>query len=175
VPVQVGNDHPTSSPMGLFEASDGVFNLGASGEGNWTRLCDLLNKPEWHQDPEFVTEKLRVKNRERLNKVLAIDFKSHSVQHWVEQLNDMGIPAGPVYSVPELIDDPQVQHLNVSSTLPNVYNKDMHYINQPMALTRTPSKVVSPAPGWGEHTDEVLESLGFNSADIQALHEKGVV
>jgi len=175
VPVQVGNDHPTSSPMGLFEASDGVFNLGASGEGNWTRLCDLLNKPEWHQDPEFVTEKLRVKNRERLNKMLAIDFKSHSVQYWVEQLNDMGIPAGPVYSVPELIDDPQVQHLNVSSTLPNVYNKDMHYINQPMALTRTPSKVVSPAPGWGEHTDEVLDSLGFNPADIQALHEKGVV
>jgi crotonobetainyl-CoA:carnitine CoA-transferase CaiB-like acyl-CoA transferase len=175
IPIQVGNDHPTSSPMGLFEASDGVFNLGASGEGNWARLCELLNKPEWHQDPEFVTETLRVKNRERLNSLLATVFKIQTVEQWVDQLNDIGIPAGPIYSVPELVNDPQVKHLNVITTLPNVYDKDMHYINQPMHLTRTPSKVVSPAPGWGEHTDEVLESLGFNSSEITTLHQQGVV
>ena len=175
VPVQVGNDHPTSSPMGLFEASDGVFNLGASGEGNWARLCELLKKSDWHQDPEFVTETLRVKNRERLNSLLATVFKNQTVEQWVDQLNDIGIPAGPIYSVPELVNDPQVKHLNVITTLPNVYDKDMHYINQPMHLTRTPSKVVSPAPGWGEHTDEVLESLGFNSSEITTLHQQGVV
>jgi crotonobetainyl-CoA:carnitine CoA-transferase CaiB-like acyl-CoA transferase len=175
VPVQVGNDHPTSSPMGLFEASDGVFNLGASGEGNWARLCELLNEPSWHQDPEFVTETLRVKNRERLNVLLAAVFEKQTVEHWVNQLNDIGIPAGPIYSVPELVNDPQVKHLNVITTLPNVYEKNMHYINQPMHLTRTPSKVVSPAPGWGEHTDEVLESLGFNPTDIELLHQQGVV
>lgn len=175
IPVQVGNDHPTSSPMGLFEASDGVFNLGASGEGNWARLCELLNKPDWYQDPEFVTETLRVKNRERLNLALAELFKVHSVEHWVDQLNDVGIPAGPVYTVPEMVNDPQVKHLNVITTLPNVYDKDMHYINQPMHLTRTPSKVVSPAPGWGEHTDEVLESLGYSTSEIESLHQQGVV
>ncbi len=175
IPVQVGNDHPTSSPMGLFEASDGVFNLGASGEGNWARLCELLNKPDWFQDPEFVTETLRVKNRERLNLALADLFKVQSVEHWVDQLNDVGIPAGPVYTVPEMVNDPQVKHLNVITTLPNVYEKDMHYINQPMHLTRTPSKVVSPAPGWGEHTDEVLESLGYSASEIESLHQQGVV
>lgn len=175
IPVQVGNDHPTSSPMGLFEASDGVFNLGASGEGNWARLCELLNKPDWYQDPEFVTETLRVKNRERLNLALAELFKVHSVEHWVDQLNDVGIPAGPVYTVPEMVNDPQIKHLNIITTLPNVYNKDMHYINQPMHLTRTPSKVVSPAPGWGEHTDEVLESLGYSASEIESLHQQGVV
>jgi crotonobetainyl-CoA:carnitine CoA-transferase CaiB-like acyl-CoA transferase len=175
IPVQVGNDHPTSSPMGLFEASDGVFNLGASGEGNWARLCELLNKPDWYQDPEFVTETLRVKNRERLNLALAELFKVHSVEHWVDQLNDVGIPAGPVYTVPEMVNDPQVKHLNVITTLPNVYEKDMHYINQPMHLTRTPSKVVSAAPGWGEHTDEVLESLGYSASEIESLHQQGVV
>lgn len=175
IPVQVGNDHPTSSPMGLFEASDGVFNLGASGEGNWARLCELLNKPDWYQDPEFVTETLRVKNRERLNLALADLFKVHSVEYWVDQLNDVGIPAGPVYTVPEMVNDPQIKHLNVITTLPNVYDKDMHYINQPMHLTRTPSKVVSPAPGWGEHTDEVLESIGYSAAEIESLHQQGVV
>lgn len=175
IPVQVGNDHPTSSPMGLFEASDGVFNLGASGEGNWDRLCELLNKREWHKDPEFETETLRVKNRSRLNKALADIFKTQSVSHWVEQLNEIGIPAGPVYSVPELVQDAQVKHLNVIASLPNVYNKEMHYINQPMTLTRTPAKVISPAPGWGEHTDEVLATLGYASHEIASLHAQGVV
>src|SRR5690606_3774775 len=63
IPVQVGNDHPTSSPMGLFAASDGDFNLGASGEGNWHRFCKVLDKSEWLDDPEFADEKLRVKHR----------------------------------------------------------------------------------------------------------------
>ena len=58
-PAQAGNDHPTSSPMGLFEASDGAFNLGASGEGNWKRLCDCLNAPQWLQDPRYATEAAR--------------------------------------------------------------------------------------------------------------------
>jgi crotonobetainyl-CoA:carnitine CoA-transferase CaiB-like acyl-CoA transferase len=76
LPVQVGNDHPTSSPMGLFEAADGVFNLGASGEGNWVRLCKLLYRPEWLQDEQFMTEPLRVKHRERLTPLLADIFKT---------------------------------------------------------------------------------------------------
>ncbi|UCE31772.1 MAG: CoA transferase, partial [Burkholderiales bacterium] len=70
VPVQVGNDHPTSSPMGLFEADDGHFNLGASGDGSWQRLCEAMGRTEWLTDPQFATEKLRVRNRERLNREL---------------------------------------------------------------------------------------------------------
>ena len=101
VPVQVGNNHPTSSPMGLFEASDGCFNLGASGEGNWKRFCEVLQKPEWFQDPEFVTEPLRVKNRARLNQLIAQEFPKKTVHQWVSLLNQAGVPAGPVYTVPQ--------------------------------------------------------------------------
>jgi crotonobetainyl-CoA:carnitine CoA-transferase CaiB-like acyl-CoA transferase len=63
VPVQIGNNHPTSCPMGLFEASDGVFNLGASGEGNWVEMCELMAQKQWLSDPEFQTEALRVKHQ----------------------------------------------------------------------------------------------------------------
>src|SRR5690606_30454151 len=59
VPVQEGNNHPTSSPMGLFNAKDGSFNLGASGEGSWSRLCLALDKPQWLQDPQYKTERDR--------------------------------------------------------------------------------------------------------------------
>jgi crotonobetainyl-CoA:carnitine CoA-transferase CaiB-like acyl-CoA transferase len=175
IPTRVGNDHPTSSPMGLFTGSDGVFNIGASGQGNWQRLCELLDRPQWLEDPDFKTEKLRVVNRARLTELLEQEFGRNTVDYWVTTLNDAGVPAGPVYDVPQVFEDAQVKALDVVSTLPDVCGKDMHYITQPMTLTRTPPKVVAPAPGWGEHTDEVLTEIGYSEQEIQTLHEQGVV
>jgi crotonobetainyl-CoA:carnitine CoA-transferase CaiB-like acyl-CoA transferase len=175
IPIQQGNDHPTSSPMGLFEASDDVFNLGASGEGNWVRLCSVLNKPEWLQDPEFTTETLRVKNRGRLNAELAKLFTHRSVAEWVTGLTDAGVPAGPVYTVPQVFEDEQVQHLGVTASLMTGFGKEMQYITQPVTLARTPSRVVAPAPGWGEHTDEVLAEAGYSDEEIRQFHADTVV
>jgi crotonobetainyl-CoA:carnitine CoA-transferase CaiB-like acyl-CoA transferase len=175
IPVQQGNDHPTSSPMGLFEGSDGVFNLGASGEGNWVRLCRLLGREDWLADPEFTTETLRVKHRERLNRDLAEVFKSRRVADWVTELNDAGVPAGAVYTVPEMFEDEQVRHLGVTASLMTDFGKEMHYITQPVTLTRTPSKVVAQAPGWGTHTDEVLAEAGYSETEIRQFHADAVV
>ena len=175
LPVQVGNDHPTSSPMGLFEAADGVFNLGASGDGNWQRLCQLVDRPAWLADAQFSTEALRVKHRARLNAELAEVFKQQPVRHWVHLLNRHGVPAGPVYSVPEVFEDEQVKHLGVTASLPMPSGKPMHYITQPVTLVRTPAQVVAPAPGWGEHTDEVLAEAGYSAAEIRRFHDDAVV
>lgn len=175
MPTRVGNDHPTSSPMGLFTASDGVFNIGASGQGNWYRLCELMHHPEWLEDPDFETEKLRVTNRAKLTALLEVEFANNTVDHWVMALNNAGVPAGPVYNVPQVFEDNQVKHLNVVATLPNVYDKDMHYITQPMTLSRTPAAVKTAAPKWGEHTDEVLSEVGFNAEQIKAFYDAGVV
>lgn len=175
LPVQVGNDHPTSSPMGLFEASDGVFNLGASGDGNWIRLCELLQRPDWLADPEFTTEPLRVQHRDRLTPLLAEVFKQRTVSEWVALLNGAGVPAGPVYTVPQMFEDEQVKHLGVTASLMTDFGKEMHYITQPVTLERTPSKVVAPAPGWGEHTDEVLEEAGYSPEEIRQFRADAVV
>ena len=175
LPVQVGNNHPTSSPMGLFEASDGVFNLGASGEGNWVRLCQLIDRNDWLADPEFLNETLRVKYRERLNAALAEIFKHKTVTEWVDSLNEAGVPAGPVYTVPQVFEDVQVKHLGVTTPLMTGFGKEMHYITQPVTLARTPAKVVAPAPEWGEHTDEVLREAGYGDSDIRQFHADGVV
>lgn len=175
IPVQQGNDHPTSSPMGLFEGSDGVFNLGASGEGNWVRLCRLLDRGEWMGDPEFKTETLRVKHRERLNRALAEIFKSRSVAEWVTELNDAGVPAGAVYTVPQMFEDEQVRHLGVTTSLITDFGKKIHYITQPVTLARTPSRVVAQAPGWGSHTDEVLAEVGYSEEEIRRFHSDAVV
>ncbi|CDY75418.1 L-carnitine dehydratase/bile acid-inducible protein F [Caballeronia glathei] len=175
VPVQVGNDHPTSSPMGLFEAFDGYVNLGASGEGNWKRFCESLDMPQWSSDPEFETEKLRVKNRNRLNHEIQQKFAERPVAHWVDTLNAAGVPCGPVYTVPQMFEDAQVRHLQVEQALKTPDGVDRHYITQPVRLARTPGTLARWAPGWGEHTDELLAEVGFDAAAVAQLHEKGVV
>lgn len=175
IPVQQGNDHPTSSPMGLFEGSDGVFNLGASGEGNWVRLCRLLDRHDWLDDPEFKTETLRVKHRERLNGALARIFRDRPVADWVSELNAAGVPAGAVHTVPQVFEDEQVRHLAVTASLMTDFGKRMHYITQPVTLERTPSRVVAQAPGWGAHTDEVLAEAGYSADEVRRFHEDAVV
>ena len=174
-PVQAGNDHPTSSPMGLFEASDGAFNLGASGEGNWRRLCECLDAPQWLEDPRYATEKLRVANRAALNASLAQRFRQQGVAHWVGLLNRAGVPAGPVYSIPQVFEDEQVRHLGVAQTVADETGHEYRLISQPVALTRTPAHIARPAPGWGEHTREMLAELGYATGDVERLYEEGVV
>ncbi|WP_059376149.1 CaiB/BaiF CoA transferase family protein [Achromobacter sp. PD1] len=174
-PVQAGNDHPTSSPMGLFEASDGAFNLGASGEGNWRRLCECLDAPQWLEDPRYATEKLRVANRAALNASLAQRFRQQGVAHWVGLLNRAGVPAGPVYSIPQVFEDEQVRHLGVAQRVADETGHEYRLISQPVALTRTPAHIARPAPGWGEHTREMLAELGYATGDVERLYEEGVV
>ncbi len=169
VPVQVGNDHPTSSPMGLFEASDGPFNLGASGEGNWQRFCKALGKPEWIDEPDFAQEKLRVQNRARLTELIQVEFSKQPVAYWVDLLNDAGVPCGPVYTVPQMFEDPQVKALGVVNEVVSSEGPTVRVISQPVTLERTPAAVRTAAPGWGEHTEEVLHEAGYTDAQIEAL------
>ncbi len=174
VPVQEGNNHPTCSPMGMFKASDGYFNLGVAGDGLWARFCTLIERPQWLTDEGFSTEALRVKNRPRLNGMVNDVFSTRSVAAWVHLLNDGGVPAGPVYSVPDLLEDEQVKHLGVTHTLQAPGEPQRSYVTQPVKMSRTPATVRTPAPGWGEHTEEILHELGYSAQEMTDFQTQGV-
>lgn len=175
IPTQEGNDHPTASPMGLFQAADGVFNLGVSGEGMWKAFCGAMDHQEWADDPELSSAEFRRRNRRRLNAEIQDVFLTRSVGHWVTVLNDAGVPAGPVYTVPEVFEDPQVRHLGVERAAPVSGGHERRFITQPVILERTPAKVDCGAPGLGEHTDEVLREAGYSTEEICLLRTEKVI
>jgi crotonobetainyl-CoA:carnitine CoA-transferase CaiB-like acyl-CoA transferase len=175
VPEQAGNDHPTSSPMGLFEAADGMFNVGASGEGNWKRLCDAIGKPDWIEMAPYATEKLRVLNRQQLSASLTELFRTRPVAYWVDLLNEAGVPAGPLYSIPQMCEDPQVLQQQMTQRLTTPEGAVVGVITQPVRLDRTPASITSTAPEWGEHTEEMLMEAGYSADEIDDLRRRGVV
>jgi len=175
VPVPAGNDHPTSSPMGMFHAADGALNLGVSGQGIWARMCRALDRPEWLERPDYANEKLRIRNRAQLNAALGEVFATQPVAHWVDLLNEAGVPCGPVYTVPQLVEDPQIRHLGVVQQTQTTDGTPIRVITQPVTLSRTPAHVVTAAPHWGEQTDEVLREAGFDEAEIARLRADGVI
>ena len=114
-------------------------------------------------------------NRAPLNEALARRFRQASVAHWVELLNRAGVPAGPVYTIPQVFEDEQVRHLGVAQSVTGDDGQAYRLISQPVTLTRTPAAIARPAPGWGEHTDEMLAEAGYDAAGIARLRAEGVV
>lgn len=175
VPVQNGNDHPMASPMGVFPASDGLLNLGVSGSGNWRRFCHALEKEEWLTDPRFEEQSGRIANREVLAKEISQVTSQMPVAHWVELINSAGVPAGAVYSVPQMFEDPQVKSQKIVDQVNDPNGNPVNFISQPMRLQRTPAQVHSIAPDCGEHTEEILKELNISSDEIRAMQAARIV
>jgi len=175
VPAQVGNDHPTSMPTSAYRTADGYLNVGASGEGMWTRLCKALGREDLLAMEEFRDNQRRADNRAALNGILNREFSSAATAKWVEILNGAGVPCGPIYEVDEVFADPQVRHLQAAAEVEHPLLGRFEVVNQAVKLSRTPARVASPTPEVGQHTDEVLKELEYSESEIRALRERGVV
>ena len=175
VPGQAGNDHPYSTPMGVFETSDGFINIGVGGDGQWRALCIALGRPDLGKAPEYATLDLRFRNRPKLTAVLAEIFKTKRAAEWLEKLEQQGVPAGPIYKLDEVFADPQVQHLGIALPLHHPKRGDIHVIGQPVTLSRTPASVVSTLPNLGAHTDEILRAAGYSEVEIAKFRASKIV
>jgi crotonobetainyl-CoA:carnitine CoA-transferase CaiB-like acyl-CoA transferase len=175
VPVQQGNDHPTSAPMGLFKAADGWLNIGVSGEGQWKDFCNAVDRADWLTRADFRLNADRVRNRHEINTTIQALFSTQPINHWVQLLNSANIPAGPVYNVPQMFDDEQVKHLGVVATATSTEGESVKVIAQPVRLERTPAAVVTSAPNIGQHSDEILREAGYGDEAIAHLREVGAV
>jgi crotonobetainyl-CoA:carnitine CoA-transferase CaiB-like acyl-CoA transferase len=98
-----------------------------------------------------------------------------STETWVKELNAAGLPCGPIYSIDQMFEDAQVQHLGIAQDVPNAGDRHIRLVGQPVTLSRTPTMMVARPPEFGEQTDEVLAEFGFSADEINALKQGKVV
>jgi crotonobetainyl-CoA:carnitine CoA-transferase CaiB-like acyl-CoA transferase len=174
VPKQAGNNHPTSAPTGVYRTSDGYINIATTGSKMWQRMCEALGAPELMQRPEYASAAERLRHRDELNADIEAATAKHTSKKLVEKLNEAGVPTGPIYAINEVFADPQVQHLKIAQTV-KAKDRSVTLVGQPVTLSRTPSKLVTPPPRLGEHTNAVLKEFGFSAKQIAELRSAGAI
>ena len=175
VPPPAGNHHPINAPYGVFRAKDGYLTLGATGSKRWRQFCQLLDTVEWMDDPRFKTNGDRYVNRLVLQDLINEKLQARTVDEWEQILNDAGIPAGPVYEMDGALDHPQTRHRKMVVERQHPVLGTVSLLGLPVKFSETPGDVHRIPPGLGEHTDEILISLGYEKSGIAELRALGVV
>lgn len=175
VPGQEGNQHPTITPMGTFATANGLVNVATLGAKSWRTLCDALGHPELATRAEFSSMGLRGRNRAQLFDLLQQIFLTQTSAHWIDVLTAVAIPCGRVNRLDETFADPQVVHLGMESSVVHETRGAVNVVRQPVNLLRTPAVMRTASPLPGRHRDEILQELGYSTAEIAGLVSDGVV
>ena len=174
VPRRTGNAHSVIAPYGVFQTKDGPLNLAPITSAMWGRLCVLLDLPELPDDPRFATNEARVERRDELREILESRLKTRSKREWTSLFVDAGLPAGPINTLDEVFDDPQVLHSQLTETLTHPTLGALRQVVTPV-FCATASVVSRPPTLLGEHTVEVLREAGIDAASINALLAADIV
>lgn len=175
IPTQSGNDHPTSSPTGVYPTADGYINIAAMGSGMFARLCDVLGISELINDPRFSSAGLRVENRPDLNRLIIASTMCSTSADLIDRLNKAGVPCGPILSMDQAFANEQVRHLAVTRRVEGTQRGDIEIMASPYIFEDGDMPPVSAAPETGAHSDEILDWLGLDEAARVRLRAAGVV
>jgi formyl-CoA transferase len=172
---QAGNDHPTGIPTGVFPTTDGHITMAASSARLWERFCDAIEKPDWKVKPEWSTQGGRSADRKNINAMISEITAQKPSAHWIELFEEAGIPCGPIYTIDQVFADPQVKHLNIARPMEHPRLGTKPVVASPLNLSGLDKAIRDPTPEAGQHTDEILGTLGYSHSDISAMRAKGII
>jgi crotonobetainyl-CoA:carnitine CoA-transferase CaiB-like acyl-CoA transferase len=175
-PKRQGNAHPNIVPYQTFNTSDGIIMLAIGNDTQFRKFCQFVERPELADNPNFQTNEQRVINRESLIEHLSKILLSQPTVWWINQLETLDIPCGPINTLKEVFNHSQIKHRNLVRKIPDNCSKQIYTIASPINLSETPLQYRTAAPNLSEHCEQILSSeLGYDSEKIQRLRENGVV
>jgi crotonobetainyl-CoA:carnitine CoA-transferase CaiB-like acyl-CoA transferase len=147
----------------------------SSPEKFWNALFKVVGKPEWSTDSRFNSRPARIANYDILEESLQEIFRNGSREDWLKQLIANDVPAAPLNTLNEVFTDPQVREYGFPNVLNHPKMGQVKMVGNAVDMSRTPPIMDRPPPVLGEHTDEILSSLGYGADAVGALRTKGVV
>ena len=174
-PVRGGNAHPNIQPQDVFKCSDGQVVLAVGNDGQFVSLCNALGLPELSMDDRFKTNVLRVKNQLELRPHLDAAFLKNTRAFWTEKMEAAEVPCGPINSVAEALNDPQIVHRKMVRQLDHPVSGKVSQVMTPFHFKNASIKVDQAPPLLGQHTVKILSDLGFSDEEIQNLSKDRVI
>jgi len=175
VPRGLGTAHRLNAPYQAFRASDGHFTVGAANDSLFPRFCALLGLDHLVGDPRFDTVAHRLENRAQLESLIEAATVTQPRAHWLARCETAGVPAGPIYTVPEALDDPHARARGMVQELMHPQAGRVKSLGNPVKMSVTPPVLDKAAPALGEDTDAILRELGLADGEIAALRDARVV
>lgn len=175
-PKRLGAAHPTLVPYQAFMSQDGKFiNVAVGSERIWERFCRGIQREDLRDNPDFATNSDRVRNRSTLVPLLQEHFLARPVAKWVEDLQAVNVPAGPINDLADVFSDPQVLHRQMLLEMPHPTLKSIKQTGLPLKFSLTPGGLDRHPPLLGEHNLEILQSLGYSDREVEQLAENSVI
>lgn len=175
-PTRHGNAHPNIVPYQSFVSADGYLMLAVGNDRQFAKFCEVAGCGELARDVRFASNAGRVAHRDVLVPLLAAVIAQRTTGAWLESLESLGIPCGPINNLEQVFDDPQVRHRAMRIDLPHAEAGSAPGIRNPALFSRSELQYRSAAPLLGEHTNTVLAArLGLDMRELERLRETGVI
>ena len=176
VPHRQGNAHANIVPYQVFKATDNDIIIAVGNDSQFVKLCKVLGCPEYAADDRYAMNANRVRHREELLPLLQIRLAKRSVEEWLNLLQPEGVPCGPVNSIAQTFENPQVVHRKMQIDLPHPLAGTVPSIANPIKFSGTPIHYQGAPPTLGQHSHDILQRyVGLSDAQITVLKGKGVV
>lgn len=176
-PEPFGNENPTAAPSGTFRTGGGLLNIAANEQSQFEALCAVLGRPDLAADPRFSEREARKRHRAALKVELEAALASADAASWARRLAEAGVPAGPVLSLEEALEQEQLRTRAAIREVPAPAPLEglLRLVRAGFRLASGDPAPMGPPPRLGEHGDAILAELGFRPREIAELRAKGVV
>ncbi len=174
-PVLMGNDNFTAAPSGTFATADGFINIAANKQEQWEAVAEVLEVPELKTDPRFAERDNRKLNRKALTPLLEEKLRTKPTTQWVEELNRRGVPSGEILSMQDALEAAQVRHRQTLGSVQEPEIGELRLFNLTAHFEKSPGELRTAPPKLSQHTEEILQELGYSPEEITSLRRDGVI